>query len=157
MPRLLRPAIPLIVKCRVALRQLGEMWPETVIKENKGRYGAMLADLLARLADLLGCSVAELHLDHNPALGAREKVFRKGVHVDYVPPANDPDSLIYREAGAHRIKTNHHGDGAQHPDRVLIKRQRHHERGPKPKKKHKWASRPFATNTKKRSVWGKKK
>lgn len=154
MPRLLRPAIPTSIRCRVALRQLGEMWPDDVMAANKGRLGALLADLLGRLADLLGCDVKGMHLDHNPALGAREKVFRKGVHVDYIPPANDPEALLYREAAAHRIKTNVRGDGAQHPDRVLIKRQRRHERGPNPKdlqpkariakpQKTKWPKRSF--------------
>jgi hypothetical protein len=32
--------------------------------------------------------------------------------------------LLYREKHAHHIKTNVHGDGAQHPDRVLIRRER---------------------------------
>jgi len=163
MPRLLRPVIPTSVRCRVALRQLGEMWPDDVMAANKGRLGALLAELLAHLAKLLGCEVKGLHLDHDPALGAREKVFRKGVHVEYMPPANDPDSLMYREANAHRVKTNHIGDHGQHPDRVLIKRQRRREKPPKPKRsspirsagkmpkgKTKWASRPFPKKEKRR-------
>lgn len=149
MPRLLRPHIPLKVRCRVALRQLGEIWPDDVLKSTPS-FGALLDQLLGQLADLLNCTPADLHLDHNPALGAREKVFRDGVHIDYRPSANDPEHLIYREKMAHRIKTNVRGDGAQHPDRVLIKKQRRFEnpaKYQKPKQKIKgrssWPKRPL--------------
>lgn len=128
MTRLLRPTIPLNVRCRVALRQLGEMWPEAVIEANQRGYGRLLRQLLARLAGLLGCEPSALRLDHNPALAIRQKVERKGVHVGYRPDANDPEYLIYRDAHAHHIKTNVRGDGAQHPDRVLIKRERRREK-----------------------------
>lgn len=153
MPRLPRPHVPLEVRCRVVLRQLGEMWPDEVIEQHRARprdayakglgvrpsigggLRALLDDRLGRLAALLDCSVADLRLDHNPALGIREKVMRRGEHVGYVPDANDPEHLIYRENHAHLIKTNTKGDGAQYPDRVLIKRQRRRE---KPKIRKKW-------------------
>ena len=144
MPRLLRPHIPLEVRCRVVLRQLGEMFVDQAIENRRprrdagymvgvvglpgGGFGAYLDELLDRLAELLDCDVKSLALDHDPALGARRKVFRKGVHVGYVPDANDPEHLIYREKHAHHIKTNVRGDGAQYPDRVLIKRNRRLER-----------------------------
>lgn len=154
MPRLPRPHVPLEVRCRVVLRQLGEMWPEAVIEQHRASRGlawakgsgpstglrALLDDRLKTLAELLDCDVTDLRLDHNPALGAREKVIKRGVHVGYVPDANDPAHLIYREKHAHHIKTNVRGDGAQHPDRVLIKRERRRCRksANKSKPKRKW-------------------
>lgn len=147
MPRLLRPAIPVEVKCRVVLRQLGEMWIDDVIRSNrfvlrdhrKRSLGRLLSEKLTALAELLRCEVKDLRLDHHPALATRKKVFRKGVHVDYVPKANDPEHLIYREAHAHHIKTNVRGDGAQHSDRVLIRKERRRlkkEKGAQPLKRH---------------------
>lgn len=148
MPRLLRPHIPLEVRCRVALRQLGEMWPDSVLEVSDQAFGKLLADLLAQLAGLLGCAVTGLHLDHNPALGARAKVIRKGVHVGYRPAANDPEHLLYREKHAHHIKTNVRGDGAQHPDRVLIKRERRRERASGSPKKPSGVKRATVFRTK---------
>lgn len=141
MPRLLRPAIPLEVRCRVAMRQLGEMWPDDVIAANKRGVGKLLRVLLGKLAETLGAEA--LHLDHDPALGAREKVFKNGEHVGYRPAANDPEHLIYRDAAAHRVKTNVRGEHGQHPDRVLIKKQRRRERPTSPKRKTAWKSRPL--------------
>lgn len=132
MARLRRPGIPLEVRCRVALRQLGEMWPDGAIAAavEQRALGDMLRGLLAKLADLQGCTEADLRLDHDPALGARQKTFNKaGEHVDYVPGANDPEHLNYRPHApgfdrSHLIKTNVRGEHGQHPDRVLIKKQR---------------------------------
>lgn len=161
MPRLLRPPIPVEVKCRVTLRQLGEMWPDDLIEEwrydrrkRARNLSKLLAFSLSRLAALLTCEIADLRLDHDPALGARQKVFRKGVHVGYVPDANDPEHLIYREKHAHHIKTNVRGDGAQHPDRVLIKKNRRIERGPRPKRGPRIQSRGFQKGPKR--PWGKR-
>lgn len=151
MPRLLRPHIPLEVRCRVALRQGGEMWIDNVIIEWKGVRGLGLGELLKikleQFAILLACEAKDLRLDHNPALGAREKVFRKGVHVGYRPDANDPDYLVYREKHAHHIKTNVRGDGAQHPDRVLIKRERKRANKTVKKKRHKWRTSDSGVKT----------
>lgn len=143
MPRLIRPAIPVEVKFRVVLRQLGEMWPDDIIRlhrEARSSMGRAVAERLTRLAELLNCEVKDLRLDHDPALGAREKVFRKKVHVDYIPSANDPEHLRYRPhgpqfAGSHLIKTNVRGEHGQHPDRVLIKKQRRLEKGAQPVKR----------------------
>lgn len=170
MPRLLRPYIPLEVRCRVALRQLGELFIDRAIDARRprrdagymvgvvglsgGGFGAYLDELLGRLAELLACDVKSLALDHDPALGAREKVFRKGEHVGYRPDANDPEYLIYREKHAHHIKTNVRGDGAQHPDRVLIKKNRRIERGPRPKRAPRIQSRGFEKGPKR--PWGKR-
>lgn len=153
MPRLIRPYIPLLVRCQVALRQSGEMWIINVIVEWKGVRGRGLGELLkiklAYIALMLGCEVKDLRLDHNPALGAREKVFRKGVHVGYRPDANDPDHLMYREKHAHDVKTRLRGDHGQFSDIALIKRERRRTRKKKLKPKRKWAlkrkipSRPF--------------
>ncbi len=157
MPRLLRPHIPLETRCRVALRQLGEMWPDRFLDGARMIGWSMretLDHLLARLSELLACDVKSLALDHDPALAAREKVFRKGVHVGYVPDANDPEYLIYREKHAHHIKTNVRGDGAQHPDRVLIKKNRRIERGPRPKRGPPIRSRGFQKGPKR--SWGKR-
>jgi hypothetical protein len=155
MSRLYRPHITLEIRCRVALRQLGfnssiddllKMHRPDKRPRFKGTtgYGHLLKRLLAKLAEKLKCDVKDLRLDHDPALGARPK-FRRGLgkKTRYEPDANDPNYLIYREHHAHHIKTNIRGDGAQYPDRVLIKRQRKHEQPKRAKPKRKWPSRPF--------------
>jgi hypothetical protein len=150
--RLPRPHIPVEVKCRVALRQLGTMWIDDLIQAHRcdktvaPKYqrglGAYLVELLDKLAALLNCQPGDLHLDHVPALALRDKLIKNGEHVGYMPDANDPEHLLYRERHEHHIKTQVRGDGAQFPDRVLIKRARRRER-PRPKRRHKWASRPL--------------
>lgn len=136
MPRLPRRAIPVEVKCRVAMRQLGEMWPEAVLAAHERKLGELLDRLKTRLAELLGCGVDDLRLDHDPALGAREKIRNaNGTIIEYVPDEHDPAHLIYRTQAAHHIKTNVRGDGAQFPDRVLIKRARKFENGKSVSKK----------------------
>lgn len=125
--RLPRRAIPVEVKCRVVLRQLGELWIDDALAPyiKARRLGAFLQHMTGQLAFLLGCKVEELRLDHNPALAVREQIKdRDGVVLRYVPDEHDPEYLIYRTAHEHHIKTNVRGDGAQHPDRVLIKRER---------------------------------
>jgi hypothetical protein len=146
------------------MRQLGEMWPDNVIEAVRamrgGSLAALLGVLLAKLAGLLGCEVGDLRLDHDPALATRMRRTRAGKTL-YSPDANDPAHLIYRTAHAHHIKTNVRGEGAQHPDRVLIKRARRGKAVPKKVKKQlshkrrfsfstdksvpkrKWPSRPF--------------
>ncbi len=136
MPRLYRPHIPLEVRCRVALRQLGEMWPDEIIEEARLRrdcpahlrpmmgFAGLLRRLLSRLADCLGCEPKDLRLDHDPALATRQnRTLPIGLTI-YYPDANDPAHLIYREKHAHHIKTNVRGEHGQHPDRVLIKKER---------------------------------
>jgi len=154
MARLSRPYIPLETRCRVALRQLGEMWPDQYLESARLAFNTkeILDHLLYRLRELLHAE--KLHLDHDPPLGARRVAFGR-----YIPDANDSEHLIYREKRAHEIKTNVRGEHGQHPDRVLIKKARRIERGPKPKRgpklqgrgfskvKPKWAKRPFERRT----------
>lgn len=134
MARLPRPYVPLPVRCRVALCQLGNLFIAETLDDYRGRMGELLRQSLDRLAELMGCSASDLHLDHDPPLGAREKI-RDGAGniIEYIPAANNPDHLRYRPHGprferSHLIKTNVRGDHGQHPDRVLIKRQRRRER-----------------------------
>jgi hypothetical protein len=143
--RLPRPHIPLEVRCRVALRQLGEMWPDDVLAADQNR-GKLLGLLLAQLAALLGCEPGGLHLDHDPALCLRDKIENDaGEIIGYVPDANDPEHLIYREKRAHQIKTTVHGIGAQRSDIAELKRARRRENGSpsRQRPKRKWAKRPF--------------
>lgn len=131
--KLLRPYIPLEVRCRAALRQLGyhAHQMDRLIDINRTRPGAVtsyLASLLHRLREHLGAE--KLHLDHDPALENRQKVRRKagGEIIYYAPGANDPDFLIYREGGfkgsAHDIKTRVRGENGQFADNVIAKRAR---------------------------------
>lgn len=149
------------------MRQLGEMFIEarlsiaremadpTINPIYRRGFGRLLDELLKELAQVLSGKdepEEKLHLDHDPPLGAREKVFRDGEHVGYVPDANDPEHLIYRLASAHGVKTRLRGEHGQYSDLVLIKRQRRRERkaatasGPGPTVsagKSKWPSHPL--------------
>lgn len=161
--RLPRPHISIEIRCIVALRQLGENSPTVVVNDRRRSLGGLsryLTELLETLATSFGCQVRELRLDHRPALALRQKVFRDGIHVDYVPSCDSPDDLIYLSHSDHLIKTNGRGEHGQHPDRVLIKKHKRLERGPRPKRpsgltkkpgapKQKWPSRPF--NSKRKS------
>lgn len=174
MSRLYRPSIPVEIKCRVALRQLGEMFIDQVIEAYRARpqdayiksitgrvrpsLTRLLDDRLIKLADLLGCPVTKLRLDHNPALENRmkrtvPKISRVGgqrviKHIAiYSPDANDPEHLIYRTLHAHHIKTHVRGDGAQFSDTALAKRER---RRKKVKVKHQW---PKGRKIRSKSRW----
>lgn len=148
MARLYRPSIPVEVKLRVILRQLGELWPLSVIdtaKKNRA-MGRQLAGLLESFAQTIKCKVEDLRLDHDPPLGARQQFKNDRGEVRYVPDANDPEHLHYRPHGtqfenSHDVKTRIRGDHGQFSDLALIKRERRRNRPPKPKKK--LASRPF--------------
>jgi hypothetical protein len=131
MPRLYRPHIPIDVKCLVVLRQLGEMWPQEIIRihrEARSSLQFLLRGGLGKLAELLGCDVSELRLDHDPPLAARPKK-GSGKKTVYTPGANDPEHLRYRPHGAqhegsHDVKTRIRGEHGQYSDLVLIKRER---------------------------------
>src|SRR5215472_2814209 len=111
MPRLYRPYIPLDVRCRVVLRQLGEIWPDEVIAEWRAKrlgLDLLLAAMFADLSRLLGCAPHDLHLDHDPPLALRKRldVVEGGKAKSiYTPDANDPEHLIYRTKAAHDVKT----------------------------------------------------
>lgn len=141
MGRLYRPHIPLDVRCRVAMRQLGEMWPDEFMKGAammKWSKQKTLDHLLDRLRAVL-CADA-LHLDHDPPLASRPK-YRRGLGkiTYFVPDANDPEHLFYREVAAHGIKTRVRGEHGQYSDLALIKRARRREKKVK-KKRHVWRS-----------------
>lgn len=133
MPRLVRPHQPLSLKLTVARLQLGDQPDEVAefvaVHAEHRNLGDALWEALEKIAERVGdgCTVADLHLDHDPALATRKKIYRCGLHVGYEPDANDPEHLRFRPhgsqfEGSHHIKTNVRGDGAQHPDRVLIKK-----------------------------------
>jgi hypothetical protein len=157
MARLYRPHIPALVKLRVILRQLGEMFPDDVISTARKNRAVQrqLAGCLEIYAANLGCTVADLRLDHDPPLGVRKQKI-KNQRFSYVPDANDPEYLFYRPhgtqfAGSHDVKTRIRGDHGQFSDIVLIKRARRRERGPKPKRAN-WPKRPMKSG----SRWPKK-
>lgn len=127
LPKRERPAIPDRVKIAVATRQLWAFKASiSAMCRNEGEtQPKYLARLLALLAEFMGCTAADLHCDHNPPLRARPyDPTIENVAARYTPNANDPDYLEFMPVVDHRLKTNVRGKGAQHPDRVLIKRQR---------------------------------
>lgn len=161
MARLHRPHVPLDVRCAVALRQLGyDDATSAIMRATHDRAMARLLDnLMGRLAGKMGCAASELRLDHDPALGARQRR-GEGRKTRYTPDANDPEYLRYRphgpeHEGSHLIKTNVRGDRGQFPDRVLIKRNRRIEERAAAKaakggkntretgRKPRWPKRPF--------------
>lgn len=124
-----RPTIPLAVRVQVADRQCRRHGISPLSPTSTA------AAIPRRLSDRLAFALHSLfgderpHLDHDPPLRVRAYNPRvKDVAARYTPNANDPNHLIYRTAHEHRIKTNVRGDGAQHPDRVLINRERDRER-----------------------------
>lgn len=160
MGRLYRPHIPILTRVLVATGQCYQQGFNPPVREEAESLGALLQRQLSALATSFGCDVKDLRLDHDPPLAARPKSRRGlGKKTYYIPDANDPAHLFYRphgpeHAGSHLIKTNVRGDHGQHPDRVLIKKARRLERGPRPKRpsnfspkvrpaKRKWPNRPF--------------
>lgn len=167
-----RPPISITTEVAVAGRQLLFDHEVNIFAEFCRAEGETLTALLERrldrIAGILGCERKDLRLDHDPALRIREfnerryravmDAFQSGrittrerwrrVASCYTPNANDPTSLIYRSETDHKLKTNVRGDGAQFPDRVLIKRERKRERKAEPDK------RPAARGNK---YWNKKR
>lgn len=122
-----RPRVPLLVRINVITRQLHQ----------SGRYAmrseaGTLQYVLATNLRLMFGEEQQVALDHQPPLRVRAFRPRTG---KYTPDANDPEHLIYRTVEDHKLKTNVRGDHGQFPDRVLIKRERKRERGPKLKPK----------------------
>lgn len=145
------------------LRQLGEMFPESILaitREladptvnpiHRRGFGRLLKEKLTLLAELLNCTPADLHLDHDPALAVRLKfiempngltvrgvlVPKGGTVLRYSPDANDPEYLFYRVKAAHDVKTRVRGERGQLSDLSLMKKLRKLDRkrlAPKPKK-----------------------
>lgn len=139
--KLIRPSISIEIKCRVVLRQLGEMFPDDVMLAHRRGFGKLLNEKLAALSDLLRCESKDLRCDHDPALGARKKIFNQvGEHIEYEPRGSDPEYLIYRPHGtqfdkSHDVKTRIRGEHGQLSDIALVKRNRRLEEreGTRPK------------------------
>lgn len=146
-----RPAIPDSVKIAVATRQLIGRVESGFCARTPGETLVIYRErILSVLAIHLGVARRDLRLDHDPPLRWRKYNARiKNKAARYTPNANDPSHLIYRTDVEHKLKTNVRGDGAQHPDRVLIKKERRRERGPK--KKRTSFSRPI--NRSKNGSW----
>lgn len=127
-----RPHIPLSVRCAVADRQLDRDY-SNYLSQGLAAY-KVLSGQLGLLARKLGCDRKDLRLDHNPALGVRKRL-RSG---RYVPDANDPDYLVYREKHDHHIKTTVAGDHGQYSDVALMKRERRRIKKEKGLGRKKW-------------------
>lgn len=169
MSRLPRPHIPLEVRCRVALRQLGRIGEamERSIILNDYRSGGpglkwYLEDtLLPMLRERLGA--ASLHLDHDPALENRKQIHSANATVlsnetiiGYFPDANDPRYLIYREGGFsgsnHDVKTRIRGEHGQLSDHGLARKEKRRQRKlTKPKTKWPKGRKLQSRNTFRRS------
>lgn len=147
--KLPRPPIPLHVQLRVAMRQLGAWTAEGIDAVVAGArrdrdVGRQLEAALAALAQRFGCAVADLALDHDPALANREKLVElakantgrkvrcvvppKGARViRYFPDANDPEHLAFRPQptdadASHAVKTRVRGDHGQLSDLALLRK-----------------------------------
>jgi hypothetical protein len=165
----------LAIRVQVAERQIEKQFGRpAIVRHIQGAsaahgdtWGDRLTVLLINLAALMKCEISDLRLDHDPPLAARAHGREPGsAKTFYLPAANDPEHLNYRPhgpqfSGSHLIKTNIRGEHGQHPDRVLIKKEKRRQRGPKPKRgpkiqsrgfdksaKSKWATRPFDRRSK---------
>ena len=142
--RLLRPYISFETRAEVALVQA--RLRGFSVDQDFAKLPASKR-LTALLRYLFGDNVA-VHLDHDPALQNRTKVFRNGNLVGYVPAANDPTHLVWRTKPDHRTKTFVRGDHGQYCDVILAARERNRAKK-KTKHKYRWPtgrkiqSRPF--------------
>lgn len=134
--KLLRPHIPLSVRCVVVERQLRAADLAWSIPET----GAVSHRLAMMLLTLFGKESP--NLDHQPALALRDKVFKDGEHVGYRPAANDPEFLIYRTRRDHDIKTRVR-NGAQFSDHALIRRSKRKAKRAKPRQKIPQRKKPW--------------
>lgn len=110
-----RPYIPIAVRLQVAKRQFAESGKSITnfsvrMRELHGNIGKR--ELLTLLLKAMFPGV-EVELDHDPALVLREKIYNDlGQIMRYVPAANDPAFLIWREKAAHQEKTTGRRPGA---------------------------------------------
>jgi len=126
--KLLRPYTPIPVRIKVVQRQLLRFDVAAPDREKGERQDVYLDRLLGLLSTLMDALFEPLHLDHDPALTNRKKIFRNGKHVGYSPAANNPDFLIYRTKADHDIKTRVRGDGAQYSDLALARKNKRIEK-----------------------------
>lgn len=108
--RLPRPYIPLHVRVAVLERMFEKRYGRPI---GTGAPWTLRQKLDRDLYVLFGKD--KVHLDHDPPLMLRDTIKRNG-KIKYLPDANDPDFLIYRNADDHRIKTFVRGDGALRSD-----------------------------------------
>ena len=147
MARLYRPSIPLSIQCQVAEVQLARClttFNSLAVPEKPLWMRKQI--LLTMLAKQIGCRVDELELHHRPALVNRPWDARK---KDYVPPANDPEHLIYLNATDHDIETRVRGVGAQRSDLSQRRYLKRVERNRSGKIKRAWPKRAFASSRRK--------
>lgn len=154
MARLDRPHIPIAIRLQVACRQAYEKLHYLHVPQR----GSLESQLRTVIAILFGDDKIELH--HRPALVNRP---RNAKDTDYVPPANDPDYLVYLRKRDHEIETRVRGVGAQRSDlsqaRYLKKLRKNREKTPGKRRlpkqriaksiKRKWPSRPFPKRNRK--------
>jgi len=129
--KLLRPDIPTRVRIKVARRQLEAFGASAeMLKRAEGeRQDIYLDRLLTGLSLYFENLFRPLHLDHDPALVNRKKIFnRAGEHVGYKPAANNPKYLVYRTKEDHDRKTRVRGDGAQYSDLALARKNKRIEK-----------------------------
>ncbi len=137
--KLVRPYIPVKVRCEVIARQL----------MMRGKTGLVLQAITsfpkdsARLEFMLRTMFGDqpCHLDHEPPLCLRHVIdAAKGI---YDPPANSAESLIYRTAEEHRVKTFIRGDGAQLSDAGKRRKEIRRNRAKRPSRWPPKGSRPM--------------
>jgi hypothetical protein len=139
--KLVRPYVPLKIRCEVIARQLMECGRlQNVLQAAIGGV-----DLKGRLSFMLACMFGDenVHLDHDPPLCLRHIIDENSGRYD--PDANDPRYLIYRTAADHRIKTFVRGDGAQLSDAGKRRKEigRKRKETPKPNRWPPRGSRPL--------------
>lgn len=110
--KLPRPYIPIPVRLQVAQRQYRERFGSSdsflsFVRRRRSR-GEKLAWLVGRLFPGV-----RAQLDHDPALVLRKKILNDaGEIIRYVPDANNPAFLIWREKSDHLQKTMGRKPGA---------------------------------------------
>lgn len=107
-----RAYIPLLTRVVVTRRQLRELKIE-MRRDNYETLTAYLQRLLEELQWRLSITSEPLQLDHDPALGLREKTVHADGHVTYRPRETDHRYLVYRPKGKHLEKTVGRKPGAE--------------------------------------------
>lgn len=150
MTKLLRPHIPLKVRVIVAVRQVdaaGVTLMQIPGETAKARLDRHLRFLFGK---------ATPHLDHDPALENRERIYTSlDEHIGYKPAPNDPDYLVYREKAAHDIKTRVRGEHGQFADNVIAKRERRRKKKAAAAKGVRPLKRRVGFGTKSKASWPK--